>query len=342
MREAGCRLTVIAKAVRPWTRLLEWMYPEEQYREIVLWYYAHLIQRRGVKINWGLVQFANAQGVGRDSLITPIQRLLGDRNCQVITGETLDSQFNSYVMSELIIANEMDTSHETLRHRVYNKLKELMTTPPDRISVNIKNVPQFQNRKAANVVIHTNTAAALAIAETDRRLAVVSSPRTRQEALERGQRGLYAKLHAAYASENWTARFIAYLNSVERDNREWNAKSHAPHTKAKDEMRDVADRPLRAGLREAVRSCPSTLATANDLLTRAALMEPQSSKGVMNILTELECRSIGQYKVGNERHTIYVLRGFLAGNDAARQYRSDRQSDEFRRWLERRDLPKDY
>lgn len=328
---------VIKKAVRPWVSLLKWMYPDPLYQEIVVWYYAHLVRRRGEKINWGLVQFANAQGVGRDSLIRPVQDLLGDRNCRVITGEALDSQFNPYVLSELIVANEMDTSHETLRHRVYNKLKELMTTPPDRIDVNIKNVPQFQNRKAANVVIHTNTAAALAIAETDRRLAVVASPRTREEALQRGKDGKYAELHAAYADENWTARFVAFLNSIDLDNREWNAKSHAPHTRAKDEMRDAASSPLKSGLREAVRSCPFPIASANDLVTRAGIDEGHSSKGVINILTELECRSVGRHKADGEMVSLFALNGSqLSEKDAAYQYRSDRRRPEFRLWLERK------
>jgi hypothetical protein len=294
-------------AVRPWLDHLDWIYPESAYARLVQAFITHVVARRGEKINWALVQYALAQGVGRDTLLTPVARILGDSNVRYIDGEAFDNAFNYYARTELLIINELDTG-EVTRFKVYNKLKPLVASPPDTIEVNEKFVPQYSIRKVLNVIINTNTPGALSLPDTDRRIAVVASPRTKKEAEARVAAGAYAELHKLYADHEWLALFAAYLSRDAVLLKDLPAKGHAPDTAAKAAMREAGDSPTKAVMRDALRAWPHPLFTVRKL--RAAFashgVDPPGPVAIANILRELGCELLCEARIGGVEERIWA------------------------------------
>lgn len=234
--------------VQLWLDHLAWLYHDASDQLLVLDFLTHLVQRRGHKINWALVLLAREQGTGRDTLATPIRLILGPRNVAHIDGADLESDFNDYLLSELVFASELDTA-EGSRRRIYRKLKGPVAKPPDHVRVNVKFIPARDMPKVSNFLIFTNDPAAVALDDGDRRFAVVETQRTRAEVLEYSARGAFRELHGAYREPGWVANLYAYL--LKRQiSPAFDPDGRAPETTAKQKMMRAAEDPAKTRLRE--------------------------------------------------------------------------------------------
>ena len=259
--QPAVRIRLVAAAM--WVEHLKWLFPDARDRAIVFDFLVHLVKQRGVKINYMLVLLSKVQGAGRDTLLKPICEILGRANVRHVEGSDLVGSFNPFVKSELIYCTELDTT-ETSRRTVYNHLKSLSVTPPDYVMVNEKFIPQYALPKVANILISTNSANALMIPETDRRVVVVETLRTTAEIKARVREGAFDRLHEAYRERGWLENFYAWL-LTQSPSAEFNAKGMAPDTDAKNRMRIAAESNLHRALRESLEDRAGPF--ARDLMT---------------------------------------------------------------------------
>ena len=190
-----------------------------------LHFVAYLLQEPGKKINHALVIVGETQGTGKDTVFVPIVRALGLHNVQTITPELLASQWTHYLLAQLIRVEEMSNFK---RKEMANKLKPLLCSPPETVSINSKNVKQYDIPNIQNWVMFTNHKDALSIEDTDRRYWIhecrLKTPRPT---------AYYAKLYDWYDAGGCekVARWLTQL-----DLRAFNPMAAPPATQAKRAM----------------------------------------------------------------------------------------------------------
>lgn len=185
--------------VAPWLDHAKYLFEEEKDREYLLDFLAHVVQKRGVKIRWAPV-IVGAQGVGKDILLKPIVKGLGEfGNTKTIQPERLTSNFNEFFETELAIVQEIQRSERT---DVYERLKALISgTANDIISIERKYEKPYDIKLTVNMIWFTNHSDALALSADDRRFFVISS-----EARPRGAE-YYDALSSFYNKKGWEKVF---------------------------------------------------------------------------------------------------------------------------------------
>ena len=127
---------------------------------------AFLLQKPGHKINHALVIVGKTQGTGKDTAFVPVIRAIGLHNVATATPEALASPWTHYLLAQLVRAEEMMGFG---RRELANKLKPMLCTPPETVSINTKNVKQYDIPNLQNWIMFRNHEDALSIEDTDRR-----------------------------------------------------------------------------------------------------------------------------------------------------------------------------
>jgi hypothetical protein len=222
---------VTPEMVKPWLDHMEMIFGPRngEAGEHILNYMAHLVQRRGVKINHAVVIFGETQGTGKDSCLVPITRFLGDNNVENISPEQVTAQFNGFLRNELLIINEM-INFEKLA--TMNKMKPWLSAPPETLPINVKYMKSYNIPNTVNVIITTNYGDAIRMDNTDRRFWVhevaVATPREPE---------YYRALHQWY-EDGGCEKVIGWL--MQRDLRRFDPKTAPPMTLAKKGMIDAS------------------------------------------------------------------------------------------------------
>ncbi|WP_221065703.1 primase-helicase family protein [Methylomagnum ishizawai] len=260
-----------AKDFRPdiadrWLAHLRWMYPDPEDAQAVLDFLTCVVAFRGTKINFALLMVAEVQGVGRDTLLTPILNILGRGNYQQPNAQVLANRFNGYLQSELIVCSELDAGDGD-KVKIYNQLKEVITIPPDYYGLEEKGLPVVKVKKTANLIINSNDSRALILDANDRRVDVRKCPRTKAETLEYEATGAYSALHDEYdgkirvngiavdnpkeSKQQYHEQLYAWFlqNPISPT---FNPKGRAPTSRAKEEMIDRSASRVDREVREAL------------------------------------------------------------------------------------------
>lgn len=188
---------------------------------------AFALQRPGVKIGHALVIFGETHGTGKDTVFVPFFRAVGEHNVSTITPATLAEPWTYYLLAQLVRVEEMMNFK---RGEVANKLKPMLTTPPETVTINEKNVKQYDIPNIQNWVMFTNHENAIPIEDTDRRYWVhrclLDAPRAP---------AYYAALYAWYG-KGGTEKVAGWL--MQRDVSAFNPMAPPPDTDAKREMQE--------------------------------------------------------------------------------------------------------
>ena len=188
-------------------------------------YVAFLLQRPGEKINHAMVLFGEEQGTGKDTVLYPVFQAIGDQNVKIATPEKLASQWTEYLLAQVVYVPEIMNFS---RREMATKLKDFITTPPYYVSVNTKNVKQYDIPKIQNWIMSTNNEDALSIEGTDRRYWVhqccLEVPREPE---------YYANLHDWF-HDGGTEKVAGWL--LKRDLSAFNPLAPPPNTDAKRKM----------------------------------------------------------------------------------------------------------
>lgn len=210
--------------VGPWFDHLRAIYPDD-WAHLVLWF-AHRVQRPGDKLNHALV-LGGAQGIGKDSILEPLKRAVGQSNFNEIDPEHALGSFNTFVRAVVLRVNEArDLGNANDRFRLYERFKTIIAAPPDVLRINEKHISEYPIVNVVGVVYTTNHAVdGLYLPADDRRHFVAWSSRRKEEFAADYWRAYWGWLNG----EGWR-NVAAYLRTLSLD--DFDPKADPPKTQA--------------------------------------------------------------------------------------------------------------
>jgi hypothetical protein len=142
-----------ASKAAPWVDHVNTVYPTDA-AHIIGWL-AHRVQRPHEKLNHALF-LGGAQGIGKDTLLEPVQQAIGPWHMHEISPMALASSFNGFAKSVILRISEAHDLGDTTRFQLYERLKIYAAAPPDALRVNTKYVAEFHIFNVCAVVITSN------------------------------------------------------------------------------------------------------------------------------------------------------------------------------------------
>ena len=214
--------------VAPWLDHIRAFYEPSEVDHLLDWL-AHTVQKPSTKPGHALLMGSQYEGVGKDLWLLPVRACFGKHNVSEIGADSLSSSFNEWLAHKhLIIIQEIWTG---ARRELSNQLKPLLSSPPDEIMVNEKNVSRYPVPNVCAAIMLTNHKDAVSMAAEDRRYFVAWS--------EKPPKGAdYYKDFALWVSDPENHSHV-YEYLLRRDISKFNVKAAPPKTTAKLEMVDA-------------------------------------------------------------------------------------------------------
>lgn len=215
-------------SVEFWLDHLKSFYDEAEVEHLLNWL-AHSLQRPTVKPGHAILMGSKYEGIGKDLWLLPVRAAYGKHNVSEIGADSLSSSFNEWLAHKhLIIIQEIWTGS---RRELSNQLKPLLSSPPDEVMVNEKNVSRYPIPNICATVMLTNHKDAVSMAAEDRRYFVMWSERPPMDA------DYYQALFDWCNDPESQSHVYEYL--LRRDIRKFNIKAPPPKTYAKADMVDA-------------------------------------------------------------------------------------------------------
>jgi hypothetical protein len=211
---------MMAKAgdATPFLQHMEFMFPNDQERNIVLDFMAFNLKFPGRKILWSLL-VQGAQGTGKSYIGDVLVKLLGERNVSLPSNETIHEVFTGWFKAcQLVIVEELMARG---RLELMNKLKPIITQPT--VLVREMHKPAYSQPNVFNLLMFTNYENAVILEKEDRRYCIIYSP-AKVKPID-----YYMQLW------DWTrANLPVIMNCLlQRDLKDFNHLGHAPMTAGK-------------------------------------------------------------------------------------------------------------
>ena len=166
--------------VDPFLSHMTKLFPEEQDREIMLSWMAHVVQRPCEKSRWHII-LQGVQGNGKSTLSEILREVLGHEHTFVINASDAIGQYTGWVEGKVFAC--IEEIHGVNKSQIVDGLKTLMTNPV--ISVNEKYKPLRNVRNLCNFILTTNHADTVPISRDERRYARFILPQQRRSDLFR-------------------------------------------------------------------------------------------------------------------------------------------------------------
>ncbi|MCC6198558.1 MAG: hypothetical protein IT518_29260 [Burkholderiales bacterium] len=227
----------------PWLDHVRRVVGDSAFNHTVQWF-AHRVQRPGEKLNHAFV-LGGAPGIGKDTLLDPVVRAVGDWNVAEIAPAHLLGRFNPYVRSVILRISEARDLGDIDRFAFYDRSKVLIAAPPDTLRVDTKNVPEYSIPSVCGVLFTTNYRDALYLPPDDRRHFVVWSEATPADFDPIYFRGLWA-----WFGSGGSDHVAAYLRMLDLST--FDPKAPPPKTPAFWTAVDAGRAPEDAELRDAL------------------------------------------------------------------------------------------
>jgi hypothetical protein len=210
-----------------WNEHLEYLFPEQEYRDHLLNWMAWLLQNLTKKPKHALIIQGEVNGTGKSFIGWVLTAILHQANVSRVPQNGLSGRFNSWALQcKLIVIEELRASD---RAAVKEALHDIITE--DVISVEKKGVDQIKVETCFGVMAFTNNDAALQLDNTDRRYLVVRTDVTPRDP------GYYIRL---FDKLNDPAAMAAVMYSlVNRDLKGYSGQQAAPMTAAKADMKEA-------------------------------------------------------------------------------------------------------
>lgn len=211
-----------------WLNHISHFYEESEVEHLLDWM-AHALQKPSVKPGHAILMGSHFEGIGKDLWLLPVRAAFGKFNVSEIGADSLSSSFNEWLAHKhLIIIQEIWTG---ARRELSNQLKPLLSSPPDEIMVNEKNVSRYPIPNVCATIMLTNHKDAVSMAAEDRRYFVIWSETKPLDSK-------YYQDFALWASDPENQSHV-YDYLLKRDVSKFNIKAAPPKTLAKAEMVDA-------------------------------------------------------------------------------------------------------
>lgn len=312
--------------VAPWLNLVRDLMPGEDDSEYFIQRVMAFVHEPAVKRRSAVI-LQGGQGVGKDTVLTPLRYLVGYMNYRSITTNMVCSDFNDWARgARLCVLAEIDLSN---RRDVMDKLKDMITG--DELTINAK----FQNRVSAPNVIEffgtTNHENALALEGDDRRYWVYGTKFTAAEFLQK-----HEGVHGWMKDEANLLKLVGWLKQ-----RKYNralVNGIPPLTEAKRNMVEMSMSPIEIEIQNLFDEHHADVAgniISLKNLTDTLAHRVGSKQRVTPALVGSYLRNRGyifkdRVRIGVERHRVYVVAGSitdlnLSGQALADQYIRERE-----------------
>ena len=214
-----------ASKAGPWLDHVRKLYGGDS-DHIVKWM-AQRVQHPGEKICHALVLGSQNQGIGKDTLLEPVKRAIGQWNFAEVTPQQLMGRFNGFLKSVILRVNEARDLGDISRFQFYDHMKAYTASPPDVLRVDEKNLREHSIINCLGVILTTNYKTnGIYLPAEDRRHFVAWSDCK----LEDFSKDYFSRLWRWYETENGYGHVAAYL--TELDISSFNAKAPPLKTQA--------------------------------------------------------------------------------------------------------------
>jgi hypothetical protein len=160
----------------PWGRLIHFLWPNEANHVIL--YFAHCVQRPHIKINH-LLLLAGIPGIGKDMILAPVRRAVGEWNFAETTAERVMGQFTDFLKCVILRINEARDLGDIDGYKFYNRLKWIAASPPETRLIKEKHLRPYYIPNVGGVVVTSNHRTGSIFPEPDdRRVFATWSERT--------------------------------------------------------------------------------------------------------------------------------------------------------------------
>jgi hypothetical protein len=124
----------------PWLDHVRKIYADDA-EHIIRWL-AHRVQKPDDKINHALV-LGGPQGIGKDTLLEPVKRAIGQWNFHDISPSHLLGRFNGFLKAVVLRVSEARDLGEWDRFKFYDHTKIYTAAPPDVLRVDEKHLREY-------------------------------------------------------------------------------------------------------------------------------------------------------------------------------------------------------
>jgi hypothetical protein len=167
----------VAGDVTPWINHCRHLVPDEVSLNHCFDVMAFKLQHPQRKINHAILH-KGPQGIGKDTMYHPfIWAVCGENavNRGLLDSDTMNSQFNYALESEILILNELREPDAKDRRALANKLKPVIAAPPEYLSINRKNLRPYDMVNRCLVLAFSNDPVPITLDSQDRRWFALSS-----------------------------------------------------------------------------------------------------------------------------------------------------------------------
>jgi hypothetical protein len=246
-----------ASKAGPWLNHVRKVYPSDA-DHIIKWC-AHRVQHPDDKVNHALL-LGGAQGIGKDTILEPVKSAVGPWNFADVSPQQMLGRFTGFLKSVILRVNEGRDLGDVNRYAFYEHLKDVITSPPDVLRVDEKNLREYNIPKLVGLIITTNNkTTGLYLPEDDRRHYVAWSDLTK-ESFEAD----YWKTLYDWYDNGGREHVAAYLNSLDLST--FDAKAPPPRTDAWWAIVDANRAPEESELADALDSMGNPDAVTVDML----------------------------------------------------------------------------
>ena len=172
--------------ISPWLSHAERLIPEAKERAHIFDVMAFKLQHPGIKINHAVLH-GGLEGSGKDTLWAPfIWAVCGPQliNRGFMDANALHGQWGYHLESEILLLNELKEPNASDRRELANRLKPIISAPPEYIEINRKNMAPYKALNRVFVLAFTNEQIPISLASQDRRWFCVWSAAPRMGATE--------------------------------------------------------------------------------------------------------------------------------------------------------------
>ena len=167
----------VAGDVTPWINHCRHLVPDQVSLNHIFDVMACKLQYPQRKINHAILH-KGTQGIGKDTMYHPfIWAVCGENatNRGLLDSDTMNSQFNYALESEILILNELREPDAKDRRALANKLKPIIAAPPEYLSINRKNLRPYDMVNRCLVIAFSNDPVPITLDSQDRRWFALSS-----------------------------------------------------------------------------------------------------------------------------------------------------------------------
>ena len=288
--------------------LLKHIIPHEKERNYFLDWYAYPMQNPGVKIRNAIIMQSDEFQLGKGSLFDLHRDILGHNNTRKIElAEALDKGKNYLLNYQTVLIDEAKSSGSwSEKAQLINTLKTIITEG----SIGVRQLYKEYSEQdtVTNYWINTNYRDAFPVPKNEVRYWIYFSDAKRNQQL-------LDEFHLQRLSGDLPAGVLA--DCLDRDLSNFNPLAPAPWTKYRDEMSNMADRPLNDYVKEQFeqgshpfdRPMVTTLELF-DFLKREARLKVTREREVANALSLIGGTCIKQVAIPQvaQRATVWIIR----------------------------------